>query len=285
MKTLPIVLGILSTVGAGFCEPVDTQFGFDRPATIEWITGEQIEIEWNDVLDSRCATGATCVWEGEVTVSVDVVVDGVRTEDVEITLHGSEFARAVAWVDGYRIHLASVGPYPNLDKETQRSEYVATAVVSPVTDAELHDGFSALNTQWRLQAFGKIGEETQTLATSQVSITFEVSDIGRGSIRGSGGCNGFTGSVEAVPTGAIEISNLGFTRMACGSPTGVMEQEDRFFAELPNVIGFTMVGASKLIMPFTASDDEVGTMIFDQVAPTAVASASWAQVKSHLGTR
>jgi heat shock protein HslJ len=284
MKTGLLIFAIVSTVGAGFCEPADLQFGFDRSASIEWITGERIEIEWNEVLDSRCAVGATCVWEGEVTVSVDVIVDGVRTKDVRITLHGEEFARAVALVDGYRIQLASVGPYPDLDRATERSEYVANVVVSPVTDTELHEGLSALNTQWRLQAFGKLGEEVPTLSASQVSITFELSTMGSGSIRGSGGCNGFSGSVEAVANGAIAISNLGFTDMACGSPTGVMAQEDRFFAELPNVIGFTMASANTLIMPFK-TDDEVGTMIFSQVAATAVTSTSWGQLKSRLHTR
>ena len=215
-----------------------------------------------------------------MTVSIDVVVDGARTENVEITLHGEEFERAVATVDGYRIQLAAVAPYPVLDEETERSRYVATAIVSPVTDTERRHGLSALNTQWRLEAFGKLGEETPALATAEVTISFDVSDAGTGSAWGSGGCNGFSGSVEAVPVGAIELNDLGFTDMACGEPSGVMEQEDRFFTELPNVIGFTVVSESRLIMPFTALGDEVGTMIFTRVSSsTAVDAQSWGQVK------
>ena len=291
MKTILCTLGILSSVAAGFCEPVDTQFGFDRPAAIEWITGERIEIEWNDLLDSRCAIGATCFWEGQVTVSVDVVVNGARTEDVEITLHGEEFQLAVAVVDGYRIQLASVGPFPVLDEETERSSYVATVVVSPVTDTELRHGLSALNTQWRLEAFGKLGEEAATLTTAEVTVSFDVSDAGTGSIWGFGGCNGFTGAAKAAPVGAIELDDLGFTDAFCGAPTGVMEQEDRFFAKLPDVTGFSMVSESRLIMPFTTpdeedDDDEIGTMIFARVtAPTAVSSKSWGQVKARSRAR
>ena len=279
MKAIVCVLGILSAAAYG--EPVDTQLWFDRPASIEWITGERIEIEWQDVLDSRCAIGATCVWEGQVTVSLDVVVDGVRTEDVEITLHGEELERSVALVGGYRIQLAAVGPYPVLDEETERASYVATVVVSPVTDTELRRGLAALNTQWRLAAFGRLGEETPTLAAAEVTVRFDVSDAGTGRIEGSGGCNGFTGSVAAAATGALELSDLGFTDMACGTPAGVMGQEDRFFAELPHVIGFTMASDGQLIMPFTAPDDEVGTMVFAQVTgPTVVESRSWGQVKA-----
>ena len=285
MTAVLCAFGILLAAAAGFCEPVDTQLRFDHPTSVEWITGERIEIEWNEVLDSRCATGATCVWEGQVTVSVDVVVNGLRTEDVEITLHGEEFERAVAIVEGYRIQLASVLPYPALDVETDRAMYVAALVVSPVTDTELRHGVSGLNTQWRLEAFGEIGEEAPTLATTEVTVSFDVSDVGRGRMWGNGGCNGFTASVEATPVGAAKVSDLAFTEMACGTPAGVMEQEYRFFAGLPNVIGFTMVSDSRLIMAFTGPDDELGAMVFARVdVPTAISSSSWAQVKSRQCT-
>ncbi len=279
MKTTLCAIGALLAATAGFAEPVDTQFKFDRPAAIEWVTGERVEIEWNEVIDSRCAIGATCVWEGQVTVSIDVVVDGVRNEDVEITLHGEEFERAVATVEGFRIQLAAVGPYPVLDVETERSRYVATVVVSPVTPTEELHGVAALNTEWHLEAFGRIGAEEPTLPGTDVTINFDVSVEGVGSAWGTGGCNGFTGTVQAAPIGAIALSDLGFTDMACGDPAGVMEQEDRFFTELPNVIGFTMDEA-RLVLPFAGADDVVGTMIFSRMtAPTAVESASWGQVK------
>ena len=278
-STIGCAIGILSAVSAGFPEPVDTRFGFDQSASIEWITGERIEIEWNEISDSHCATGATCVWEGEVTVVVDVIIDGERTEDVEITLHGEEFERAVATVDNFRIQLAAVGPYPVLDEPTERSSYRATVVVSPVTDTELERGLSGLNNRWRLEAFGLIGEEAPTLESTEVTVLFDVSDTGVGTVSGSGGCNGFTGAVQVAPVGAIELSDLGFTDMACGG-AGLMEQEDRFFAELPNVIGFTMT-ETRLVLPYAGSDF-VGTMIFGRAdsTPTAVEAKSWGQVKA-----
>ena len=50
-------IGVFSVISAAFSEPVDVRFGFDEPASIEWITGERIEIEWQEIEDSRCATG------------------------------------------------------------------------------------------------------------------------------------------------------------------------------------------------------------------------------------
>ncbi len=280
MKTIQwCAIGIVSAVTAGFSEPVDTRFGFDETASIEWITGERIEIEWNEISDSRCATGATCVWEGQVTVSVDVVVDGARTEDIEITLHGEEFERAVATVAGFRIQLAAVGPYPVLDEPTERSSYRATVVVSPVTNTELRHGMAGLNSRWRLEFFGLIGKEAPALESTEVTVLFELSDSGVGTVSGSGGCNGFTGSVQVAPIGAIALSDLGFTDMACDGP-GLMEQEDRFFTELPNVIGFTMT-ETRLVLPY-AGGDTIGTMIFGRMdgIPTAVEVKSWGQVKA-----
>jgi len=280
MKTIVCLAGILCVATAAFSEPVDTRFGFDQPASIEWITGERIAIELDEISDSRCAIGATCVWEGDVTVASNVTVNGVSAEDVSITLHGEEFDRAVAMVDGFRIQLAAVGPYPVIDTETERSSYRVTAVVSPVTEFELTAGLSALNTQWRLDAFGKLGQEVTAMESTPVTIRFDISDFGTGSMSGSGGCNGFTGSVQAASIGAIVLSDIGFTDMACGGSEGVMQQEDRFFAELPHVIGFTMT-ENRLVLPYATINDEVGTMIFSRLGPasTAVSAMSWGQVK------
>ena len=121
--------------------------------------------------------------------------------------------RAAPPVQGYRIQLAAVRPYPVLDVVTERSTYRVTAVVSAVTEADLEHGLAGLNdTLWRLQAFGPIGSEVPALASTEITVLLDVSDAGVGTVSGSGGCNGFTGA-------------------------GLMEQEDRFFTELPNVIG------------------------------------------------
>lgn len=183
-------------------------------------------------------------------------------------------------MEGYRIQLVAVGPYPLLDVITERSSYRATAVVSPVTQVEMEHGLDGLNTNpWRLEALGPIGQQVPALASTEVTMLFDVTNAGLGTVSGSGGCNGFTGAVQVAPIGAIELSDLGFTDMACAA-AGLMEQEDRFFTELPNVIGFTMTETS-LILPY-AGDDIVGTMIFGRIGdtPTAVEAKSWGQVKA-----
>ena len=287
MKSVVCLFGIFGTVSIGFCEPVDVILGFDQTANIEWITGERVEVEWNEVLDSRCPTGATCVWEGEATAVVDVVVNGVRTSDLEMTLHGQEFERAVVLAGGYRIQLVSVGPFPVLDRETQRPSYVARIIVSTLVGTGL--GLGPLNTEWRLQVSGKLGEETPTLSESNVNLRFELLESGTGRITGkvtgSGGCNGFSGSVQASTVGAIQVGAIASTKKACA--TGVMDQEIRFFSELSKTIGFTMESDSRMRLMFQSTDDAVGTMIFTQAgdAGTAVSASSWGRVKARTNNR
>jgi heat shock protein HslJ len=62
-------------------------------------------------------------------------------------------------------------------------------------------------------------------------ITFDVD----GSIKGHGGCNAFSGTLQASESG-IEVGPLGSTRMACGEL--VMSRETRFLEAVQNTRGF-----------------------------------------------
>ncbi|MCD6335366.1 MAG: META domain-containing protein [Candidatus Latescibacteria bacterium] len=61
---------------------------------------------------------------------------------------------------------------------------------------------------------------------------------GRPRSRRGGGCNSYFGTYEATEDGSISIRNLTWTKMACVSPAGVMEQEMWYLNALGDVSAF-----------------------------------------------
>jgi len=126
------ILVFASMSGANLGEAVELQLTFDRPAMIEWITGESLQITWMDVLDSRCPEGVTCVWEGEVAITIGVALNGQDLGELDITLHAGDEEEAYGIVGEYFIQLIRVAPYPEDGIETNRSDYAATLDVLPL---------------------------------------------------------------------------------------------------------------------------------------------------------
>lgn len=90
---------------------------FETPFTLKH--GEtKGPVTFVDVTDSRCPRNAVCVWEGEVSVQLDV-----NSESVTIKVPGTANA------GGYRIEVREVTPYPD-DPPPAKSEYRAVMVVS-----------------------------------------------------------------------------------------------------------------------------------------------------------
>jgi hypothetical protein len=91
-------------------------------------TYQDLELRWLHVHDSRCPIGVNCVWEGEVTATLEVDRGEEDSVQVELTLHvGSEPERATAF--GYELELQSVDPHPKRGITPERSDYVAKVEV------------------------------------------------------------------------------------------------------------------------------------------------------------
>lgn len=73
--------------------------------------------------DSRCPKDAICIWSGQVIVEVTTGRDGARH-----SLKPDE----TATVDGYRLKLVRVEPYPSSEAPIEPSQYRATFVVLPM---------------------------------------------------------------------------------------------------------------------------------------------------------
>ena len=97
---------------------------------------ERLEIEVREVADSRCPVGATCVWEGQVGISVGVVEDGRDLGTFEIVLHAGDEDKAVAVAGGQTIKLLHVTPLPMVGVELQPSDYAVTLKVSKAAASE-----------------------------------------------------------------------------------------------------------------------------------------------------
>lgn len=86
------------------------------------IKNEQIKFKFVEVAgDSRCPTGATCIWQGEVTCILEITYLG-ETYTKTITQPGLSAEMATDVFQEYEINF-SVLPYPELDKDIKTDDY------------------------------------------------------------------------------------------------------------------------------------------------------------------
>ncbi len=79
---------------------------------------------------------------------------------------------------------------------------------------------------WRLEALIEDGKRVPALADTEVTLEFSGKQLG-----GTAGCNRYNATYSAEGD-HLSVTPPRQTRMACPSPTGVMEQEQRFLSAL-----------------------------------------------------
>jgi len=89
-----------------------------------------LELSWLEVNDSRCPQDAVCVWEGEVGILLGVKDGEEDLGSFALTRHHDGDERARVRIGNRVIELVDVDPYPALEVETERAEYVASLAVS-----------------------------------------------------------------------------------------------------------------------------------------------------------
>jgi len=76
--------------------------------------------------DSRCATGATCVWEGNAAIEIEVSKKNAPTvATLSIWLGQKE-----SGYEGFKIKVIALSPYPKLDVPIDPKDYEVTVVVT-----------------------------------------------------------------------------------------------------------------------------------------------------------
>ena len=86
-------------------------------------TDYQISIVLDSVLnDSRCPRGAECIWAGNAQVRF---VYSSANSKVSFVLNTLSSFRTDSLIDGYRIKLEKLTPYPELGIEIKQADYKA----------------------------------------------------------------------------------------------------------------------------------------------------------------
>ncbi len=106
-----------------------TTLAFNKIASVE---DEKILVKFGDVTeDSRCPVNVTCVWEGQVTVALNISLDGKESGSISLTSRAGHEKLALADIEGYSIRLAKVEP-PKTQDEIELSEYIITLIISKI---------------------------------------------------------------------------------------------------------------------------------------------------------
>lgn len=95
------------------------------------LTYQDLKLHVVAVEDSRCALGVTCIWAGQLLVTLEV--SNEHEEKVEVKLirkREPEMAKAF----GYSFLLLTVEPHPKKGKVIQLSEQVITVKIIKMND-------------------------------------------------------------------------------------------------------------------------------------------------------
>ena len=122
---LAIAVAVL-LASAGCSEPAVEQVDPGTEFTLSvgegaTIAGEDLQVVFVEVIsDSRCPTGATCIWAGEASCLIDIT-DGDATQSKVLTQPGASTPATTDYAS-YEIAF-DILPYPELGKETQTEDY------------------------------------------------------------------------------------------------------------------------------------------------------------------
>jgi hypothetical protein len=125
LSTIPLVhaQGVTGEIGTPF------KLNFGQQASID---SGRIDIAFTNVTeDSRCPSDVVCIQAGQATLSVSVEVNGTDAGQYSLTVGPKD--KSVATFGQYSINLVSLDPYPVSTSKIEKSDYVATLVVSKVS--------------------------------------------------------------------------------------------------------------------------------------------------------
>lgn len=149
---------------------------------------------------------------------------------------------------------------------------VPTTSLTPLVTIPPGSGQQVLTgVTWYLIAFNDGGSSVAALPGVRVTASFDTA----GTVSGSAGCNLYTAPYEGS-LGGLAIGAPSSTKMHCGSPAGIMNQETVFLATLRGASGFTVVNDiltitdsnGRAILTFSRYDPGV-------LIPASLTGTSW----------
>ena len=131
-----------------------TAFGDSKTATLDVPfslgIGESANIDSLDFTflnvteDSRCPTDVTCIWEGAVSVKVNLVKNGQDLGNHSVS--SKMIKDDTQTFEGYHVKLISIEPYPLSSIPIKPTEYVGTFLVSNVNKAQIESPLKQFKT-------------------------------------------------------------------------------------------------------------------------------------------
>jgi hypothetical protein len=92
------------------------------------VSGQNLRITFSSVSsDSRCPTGAQCVWAGNAAIALEIAKK--KKKQVVVTLNTSSEPKEVDY-KRYKIRLVALSPHPKVNEEIDQKEYEATLLIT-----------------------------------------------------------------------------------------------------------------------------------------------------------
>ncbi|XGW00846.1 MAG: hypothetical protein ACAF41_33250 (plasmid) [Leptolyngbya sp. BL-A-14] len=108
---------------------LDKQFEL-KYAQVAFVRSHNLRIRFSGVSeDSRCPSEVACIWEGQVTIAVNVAQGSRNLGSGNLTISPRSKASSINF-ENYNIKLLSVSPYPKDSHKVELSEYSVTLVIS-----------------------------------------------------------------------------------------------------------------------------------------------------------
>lgn len=126
----PLLFALLLTACGTTTEPrlgenIEVRLG----TTIE-LPGDGMRVQFTDVTsDSRCPTGAQCIWAGEAVTRFTIG----GNEQVSLTL-GIDTSKATVVVRGKQFTIVALNPYPRLNESIAKGDYIAAVRFTSAKD-------------------------------------------------------------------------------------------------------------------------------------------------------
>lgn len=126
----PLLLALLLTACGTSTEPqLGENFEIRLGTTVE-IPDDSTRVTFTDVTsDSRCPTGAQCVWAGE---AVALFTAG-SNQQVSLTL-GADASMATVIVRGKQFTIVALKPHPKVNESIAKGDYIATIRFTSAND-------------------------------------------------------------------------------------------------------------------------------------------------------
>jgi hypothetical protein len=127
------ILFVMLTILCGCGQPVMNEVNLNQEFTLSTgqsaaVSGEDFTVKFVEVIsDSRCPTGATCIWAGEASCLLEIT-KSQSTFSKMLTQPGLSTASKGSFAD-YEITF-DIQPYPQLGKEIGKNDYRLQLIIN-----------------------------------------------------------------------------------------------------------------------------------------------------------